>query len=39
MLLEVLGEGAFGRVHKAEAVGLDDSSNAVTVAVKMLKGW
>lgn len=37
VLLDVLGEGAFGRVHKAEAVGLDDSSNAVTVAVKMLK--
>jgi len=30
---EILGEGAFGRVLKAEALGL-----GFTVAVKMLKG-
>ena len=36
--MEVLGEGAFGRVVKAEAIGLPSSPNWTTVAVKMLKG-
>lgn len=39
VLSDILGEGAFGRVLKAEAPGLNDSSNTATVAVKMLKGW
>ncbi|CAG2168317.1 unnamed protein product [Oppiella nova] len=32
-----LGQGAFGRVVKAEAIGLEDGDNSTTVAVKMLK--
>ncbi|XP_054166017.1 vascular endothelial growth factor receptor 1-like [Oppia nitens] len=32
-----LGQGAFGRVVKAEAIGLEDSETSSTVAVKMLK--
>ncbi|KAG8197320.1 hypothetical protein JTE90_013447 [Oedothorax gibbosus] len=32
-----LGQGAFGRVVKAEAFGLDDCEISTTVAVKMLK--
>ena len=35
---DILGEGAFGRVIKAEAIGLNDLPNTLTVAVKMLKG-
>ena len=38
VLSDILGEGAFGRVVKAEAIGLNNTSNTVTVAVKMLKG-
>ena len=34
---KTLGQGAFGRVVKAEAVGLDDGETSTTVAVKMLK--
>lgn len=33
-----LGEGAFGKVVKAEAVGLLKSNTTSIVAVKMLKG-
>ncbi|KAL8559545.1 hypothetical protein ACOMHN_018708 [Nucella lapillus] len=33
----ILGQGAFGRVMKAEAVGIGDSQNVTTVAVKMVK--
>ncbi|RWS27211.1 Vascular endothelial growth factor receptor 3-like protein, partial [Leptotrombidium deliense] len=32
-----LGQGAFGRVVRAEAVGLEDGETSTTVAVKMLK--
>lgn len=32
-----LGQGAFGRVVKAEAIGLGDQGQPLTVAVKMLK--
>lgn len=32
-----LGQGAFGRVVKAEAIGLGDHGQSLTVAVKMLK--
>lgn len=34
---KTLGQGAFGRVVKAEAIGLDDDEPSTTVAVKMLK--
>ena len=34
----ILGQGAFGRVMKAEAVGIGDSQSVTTVAVKMVKG-
>lgn len=34
----VLGQGAFGRVIKAEAIGIQDSEDVSTVAVKMVKG-
>ena len=34
--MEIIGEGAFGRVHKAEYV--NSSNNKIVVAVKMLKG-
>lgn len=34
-----LGQGAFGRVVKAEAVGMESNESSTTVAVKMLKGW
>lgn len=36
--LEVLGEGAFGRVEKAEGIGLPNMPHRCVVAVKMLKG-
>ncbi|RWS12832.1 Vascular endothelial growth factor receptor 3-like protein, partial [Dinothrombium tinctorium] len=32
-----LGQGAFGRVVRAEAVGIEDGETSTTVAVKMLK--
>lgn len=32
-----LGQGAFGRVVKAEAIGLENENSSTTVAVKMLK--
>ena len=35
---DTLGEGAFGIVVKAEAIGLKDQPRACIVAVKMLKG-
>jgi len=35
---EVLGEGAFGIVMKAEAHGIGGCSGSKVVAVKMLKG-
>ena len=35
---KLLGEGAFGMVMKAEAIGIGDSKGVSTVAVKMLKG-
>ena len=35
---EMLGEGAFGMVVKAEAKGISGKNGAQTVAVKMLKG-
>jgi hypothetical protein len=34
----ILGQGAFGRVMKAEAIGIGDSQNVISVAVKMVKG-
>ena len=34
----ILGQGAFGRVMKAEAIGIGDSQDVITVAVKMVKG-
>lgn len=37
VLSDVLGEGAFGRVIKAKAVGLNNSPYSIIVAVKMLK--
>ena len=37
-LQEVLGEGAFGRVMKAEALGMPNMPFRFNVAVKMLKG-
>lgn len=33
----ILGQGAFGRVMKAEAIGIGDSQDVVIVAVKMVK--
>ncbi len=33
-----VGEGAFGRVIKAEALGISGRTDSLTVAVKMLKG-
>ena len=38
VLSDVLGEGAFGRVMKAKAIGLNNMPDTLTVAVKMLKG-
>lgn len=39
-LLEVIGEGAFGKVLKAEAFDLSRQHSGKTiVAVKTLKGW
>jgi len=35
---KLLGEGAFGMVLKAEAIGLGNTTGTTTVAVKMLKG-
>ena len=37
-LQEVLGEGAFGRVMKAEVFGMPNMPFRLNVAVKMLKG-
>ena len=38
-LLEVIGEGAFGKVLKAEAFGLNrQNAEKIIVAVKTLKG-
>ena len=37
-LQDVLGEGAFGRVVKAEVVGMPNMPFRLNVAVKMLKG-
>lgn len=34
----VLGQGAFGRVMKAEAIGIVDGEDVTVVAVKMVKG-
>jgi hypothetical protein len=34
----VLGQGAFGRVIKAEAIGIQDHEDVSIVAVKMVKG-
>ena len=34
----ILGQGAFGRVVKAEAIGIQDGADVTTVAVKMVKG-
>ena len=34
----VLGQGAFGRVMRAEAIGINDTEGSTTVAVKMVKG-
>ena len=36
---KLLGEGAFGTVVKAQAVGIPGRNEISTVAVKMLKGW
>ncbi|GAB1601667.1 vascular endothelial growth factor receptor 1-like isoform X5 [Argonauta hians] len=33
----ILGQGAFGRVIKAEAIGIEDGVDVTTVAVKMVK--
>ena len=35
---KLLGEGAFGTVVKAQAVGIVDRNETSAVAVKMLKG-
>jgi len=35
---KLLGEGAFGIVLKAEAVGIGNTPGTTTVAIKMLKG-
>lgn len=37
-LVDTLGEGAFGRVMKADAIGLKNLPYSSYVAVKMLKG-
>lgn len=37
-LQEVLGEGAFGRVMKAEVLGMPNMPCTLNVAVKILKG-
>lgn len=37
ILGRTLGQGAFGRVVKAEAIGLENDESVTTVAVKMLK--
>ena len=34
----VLGQGAFGRVMKAEAIGINGTEGSSTVAVKMVRG-
>ena len=34
----ILGQGAFGKVMRAEAFGLRDSESSTKVAVKMVKG-
>lgn len=36
-LMEVIGEGAFGKVHRGEYQ--QEDGKMCTVAVKMLKGW
>lgn len=38
VLSEILGEGAFGKVVKAEAMGVIQQGISTVVAVKMLKG-
>ena len=38
VLSDVLGEGAFGRVITANAIGLSNLPDTLTVAVKILKG-
>jgi len=35
---ELLGEGAFGKVYKGFALGIDGRMEPAVVAVKMLKG-
>ena len=35
---ELLGEGAFGKVYKGFALGIDGRMEPTVVAVKMLKG-
>jgi len=40
LLSDLLGEGAFGVVLKAEAQGIASDKNVTTtVAVKTIKGW
>ena len=34
----ILGQGAFGRVVKAEAIGIVEYVDVLSVAVKMVKG-
>ena len=34
----ILGQGAFGRVVKAEAIGIVEHVDVLSVAVKMVKG-
>lgn len=34
----ILGQGAFGRVIKAEAIGIQEHEDVTVVAVKMVKG-
>lgn len=34
----ILGQGAFGKVMRAEAIGLRESEDSTIVAVKMVKG-
>ena len=38
ILSDTLGEGAFGRVLKADLCAADNKGPSITVAVKMLKG-
>jgi hypothetical protein len=34
----VLGQGAFGRVIKADAIGIQEHENVSVVAIKMVRG-